>query len=138
MKKFITAIILATIIITISTATAGQKETEYFEWIADKSNKEQVYFIPTNTIICKSKEKCRMILNRILSEGGHYDSLTVKRRGGMCLKGWSLGRIIETVHGSSFVKIQYQVPYADKIVSNGWVYIGQIETMESYKKGLIR
>jgi len=137
MKTTLTTIII--LLIFATPTSAGPKEDEFFKWLADKSNRSEVYYLRQNTVFFNTREKAIKILNRIMSRGGNYTCRQVKRWGAnSCLQSWTLGRVVETVPGSDFVKMQYRYPYASGVVGSGWVYTGQIQKADDYKKSLLK
>lgn len=145
MKKLTSTLIITIMILISTTVSAGeldnlaakQNKSDFFSWLQDKNNHAEVYFIPQNTFTSKSRERYIEIFNRVQSCGGSYTRVQIKKWGCDYLNGWSAGRIIERKPNSKIVKIEYRWPRSQQ-VNYGWVHIGVIETMDSYRSRLAK
>lgn len=107
--------------------------------LSRKANDGKLMFIPKTPIICVTREKGIEIHNYVIKNyNGQYNGRLIEQLTDSCHMSHSIsaGFIIETVAGSSFVKMEYTPNRA--ITAEGWFYLPAIKSWKSHKENRLK
>ena len=140
----VTALILLTLIAIPTTADAifgkKRKTDDYFRWRQHITwESEDAYYIPKNAIIANTRVNVIAGYNYVVSNEGVFTKNKLKWiYDCSAMPGWSIGRIIETKKDSNVVKIQFEMPFSNKLVVEKYIVVTMIMSLRDYKKRLAK
>jgi len=116
-----------------------KRENEYWEWKREAQNQiSEVYYIPQNTVVCKTRKRFIRVYNTIYNSGSQYTRREVRNMGCIALEGYSVGRIIKRVKNSKVVQIQFSKPFSNTVILERWVHINSITKWTDHQKQFVK
>lgn len=122
--------------------SSEKSSTEFLNWFESSTwGSSDAYFIPKNAIVANTRENVIKAYNYVVSNNGQFNKKKLTSNYNCSvLRGWSIGRIIESKKDSNVVKIQYIPPLTGgKVyVVEDYVVVNMITPLGEYMKSLAK